>query len=168
MVHDSAKQLPRLILDSEVKNYSQHFKRKEVSLSGGCFDILHAAHLLFLEQTQKLTGFSVVFLESDSKITRTKGPSRPKNTQDIRANQLLLTGFVDCIILLTDSYDPDYYGKLIDLIKPKVIAITRGDPITSIKRAQAEKVGAKLIEVMPRDEQYSTTKLINQRQSESS
>ena len=42
-------------------------KKDKIVLVGGCFDVLHPAHVIFLEKAKKMGDFLVVILESDEK-----------------------------------------------------------------------------------------------------
>ena len=48
-------------------------------------------------------------------------------------------------------------------IQPDIIAVTKSDPMLSHKQKQVEKVGGKVIEVIERIPNHSTTNLINTR-----
>ncbi|MCR4264302.1 MAG: glycerol-3-phosphate cytidylyltransferase, partial [Candidatus Roizmanbacteria bacterium] len=57
--------------------------------------------------------------------------------------------------------DYDYF-KLVEKIRPDVIAITKDDPQTENKKRQAALINAQVIEVSPLIRPYSTTLLINE------
>lgn len=129
-------------------------------LVGGCFDIIHSAHLKFLglskNQGQKLA----VLLESDENIKKLKGKNRPLNNQITRAQNLSKVNFVDYIILLKNPTSSDYYLNIVKSIQPDIIAVTAGDPFLSVKKLQAEEVNGKVVEVMKRDVNQSSTKIL--------
>jgi rfaE bifunctional protein nucleotidyltransferase chain/domain len=129
-------------------------------LVGGCFDVLHKGHIIFLQKA-KLQGDSlVVLLESDEKIKRIKGDYRPVNNQKKRAKALSDLGFVDTIILLSDISKGYEYDKIIKEIKPSIIAVTKGTDSSFHKRS-AKKVGAKVLVVTDLIGDYSSTKIIS-------
>ena len=48
--------------------------------TNGCFDILHAGHVTYLEQARKLGDRLVVAVNDDDSVKRLKGEDRPVNT----------------------------------------------------------------------------------------
>lgn len=120
---------------------------KKVVLVGGCFDILHYGHIHFLREAKKLGDYLVIALESDKNIKRIKGDNRPFHTQDQRKEILESLKFVDEVLILKDEmHDSDYF-ELVDKVRPCTIATTSGDPMITKKKAHAEKVGAKVVEI---------------------
>ncbi len=131
-----------------------------VVLVGGCFDVLHPGHVIFLKKAKKIAQKLVVLLESDAKIKKIKGNNRPIYSQKDRALILKSLRFVDEVILLPNINKEKDYEKYIKKIKPDFIATTFGDPSISYKIKAAELVGAKLKIVTKRIGNYSTTNLI--------
>jgi FAD synthetase len=138
---------------------SKHFRKegKTVVLTGGCFDVLHLGHIKFLEAAKKTGDVLFVFVESDENVRKTKGESRPINNQDDRTQVLASIRFVDYVIKLPFMKDNDDYDNLTTSINPSVIAITKSSDILQHAQRQAEKISAKLIEVIGRIPEKSTT-----------
>ena len=65
-----------------------HNSGKTIVFTNGCFDLLHRGHLESLEAAKKMGDILIVGLNSDSSVSRLKGPSRPINLQDDRAYML--------------------------------------------------------------------------------
>ncbi len=135
-------------------------------LVGGCFDILHQAHREFLNKAKSLGDTLIVLLESDENIRKLKGDKRPLNDIARRAFKLSRIGAIDYIVLLAQSTSSEYYYNLVNSIKPDIIAITKGDPLTDVKKDQAAMVGGDVIEVMERNPEHSTTALLKENQTE--
>ena len=135
-------------------------KGNKIVLVGGCFDILHAGHIKFLNESKKFAEILILLLESDINIKKYKGESRPINTQSERAKVLSSITSVDFIILLKGMTKNEDYDKLIVQIKPDYIALTKGDENKSKRELQCKMVGAKLVEV-EKVEGYSTTNYLN-------
>lgn len=133
---------------------------KKIVLVGGCFDILHWGHIKFLEASKNEGDILVVLLESDGKIKKTKGDKRPINNISKRSAVLSSLSSVDFVIELEGMTKNEEYDKLIVQIKPDVIALTKGDASLEQRIIQAEKVGAKVVEVIDRIEDLSTTRLL--------
>lgn len=136
---------------------------KKIVLTGGCFDILHNAHIEFLVNAKKKGDFLVLLLESDDNIKKLKGKNRPVNNFEKRAENLEALGFIDLIVKLSPKVSDSYYFNLTKLIAPDIIAITKNDPQISNKKEQAELSGGKVEVVMDRDENHSSTKLIEKK-----
>ncbi len=134
---------------------------KKIVLVGGCFDILHVGHVIFLENAKKKGDVLMVLLESDIQIKKLKGEDRPINKQVDRAKLLSCLKMVDVVVNLPEMKSGKDYNDLVLKIKPDVIAITSDDRIKEIKRAQARMVGGKLSVVVKRMEGYSTSLLLN-------
>ncbi len=137
------------------KKLREHGER--VILAGGCFDILHRGHIEFLRNAKKLKGNLFILLESDEKIRKTKGSNRPINLQNDRAVILGSLEMVDWVLLLPKMLRNEEYDKLIFMLKPTIIATTKGDPQKFHKQRQAKLVGAKVAEVISRIDNVSTT-----------
>lgn len=134
---------------------------KIIVVAGGCFDILHPGHQAFLKASKKQGEVLVVLLESDTKIKEVKGLNRPRNTQTIRAQNLAKLDIIDFIILLPYLTDNQDYDKMISSLKPAIITTTTGDPYRFHKERQAKLVNGKVVDVIERLPEFSTTNLLN-------
>jgi rfaE bifunctional protein nucleotidyltransferase chain/domain len=121
--------------------------KNKIVLAGGCFDILHFGHIHFLKKAKSFGNYLIVALESDKNIKRLKGEGRPFNNQKQRKEILESLRFVDEVTVLKDHMTDKDYMDLVTKIKPSIIAITKGDLIKKLKQKQAERVGAKIIEI---------------------
>ena len=127
-------------------------------LVGGCFDLLHYGHIVFLEKAKAHGDHLVIALESDENVRRMKGDTRPIHTQAQRKEMLEALSFVDEVIPLPPMNTDEQYKNFVEQLKPSVIAITKGDPIEEKKRKQAQSIGAQLI-VIPKIHTPSTSQL---------
>lgn len=148
----------------DYKNLSEYIEKirlqGEIVLVGGCFDILHAGHSKFLEKAKKQGKILFVLLESDESVKKRKGENRPVNSQNTRAQILASVPYVDYVLPIPLFInDKDYY-KLTNQIKPAIIAVTENDPLLKVKQDQAKMVGGKVVEVIKRIPNLSTTSLI--------
>ena len=137
-------------------------KGKSIVLAGGCFDILHIGHVLFLKAAKREGDALFLLLESDENIIKRKGKGRPVNALENRAIILSAIESVDYIIPLVGVTKDGEYDRLMVKIKPDVIAMTQGDPQIRQRARQAKLVGAKLKLVINKVENKSTTALISQ------
>lgn len=154
-----------IIEEKQLEPLVKSFKSRgeKVVLTGGCFDILHDAHIRFLTGAKKEGDVLVLLLESDENIRKLKGAGRPLNNFEKRANALDSLGFINLIVKLSPKVSDKYYYDLTKLIQPDIIALTKGDPLTENKEKQAKEVGGEIRIIMERDEKYSSTKLINKK-----
>lgn len=134
-------------------------QKKEIVLVGGCFDILHAGHVAFLENAKKQGDILFVILESDGKVKALKGSNRPINTQENRAYVLSSLYFVDYVVYLPMFSDDLEYDQLVEKIKPGIIATTKDDPFRYHKERQAKQTGASVVDVVARITHKSTGRL---------
>jgi len=76
---------------------------KIVVFTNGCFDILHAGHVRYLNEAKKLGDCLIVGLNSDESVRALKGPSRPINIEEDRAEVLSALSAVDYVVVFSDS-----------------------------------------------------------------
>ncbi|MBF8249715.1 MAG: rfaE1 [Candidatus Levybacteria bacterium] len=135
-------------------------QNKSIVVVGGIFDILHPGHIKFLEKSKKYADILFLLLEEDSKVTKEKGKTRPINSQQDRAKILSSLESVDYVIMLKNMTNNDLYDKLMVAIQPKVIATTLGDPYVEHKKRQAKLIQGKVVYVIKRIGNHSTTKYL--------
>jgi len=148
-----------LIIDySEIEDKRKIFENKETVLVGGCFDILHYGHLSFLKEAAKKGNFLIIVLESDEFIAKSKNRSSFHN-QKQRAEILISLKTVDMVILLPYFVSGEEYFDLVKKIKPKIIAVTKDDPMIKNKQLQINQVGGKLEIVIENLNKFSSKKI---------
>lgn len=145
---------------SEISKWRRSIKGS-ICLVGGCFDILHPGHIIFLEKAKRVGDILVVLLESDQKIKKIKGSNRPIHTQKERAKILSALRYVDFVLMLPFMENIKDYDELILKIKPDVIAVAKGGQDTHHQRS-AKLVGAKLKYVTRMVKNYSTSQILSQ------
>ncbi|MEN9407292.1 MAG: hypothetical protein RLZZ455_508 [Candidatus Parcubacteria bacterium] len=151
----------KIITPKQAVSLSEELRKnhKRIVLCGGCFDILHIGHAIFLSHAKKQGDALFILLESDQAIKKLKGNNRPINSQDDRAMLLALLSITDSIILLNGVLHDNDYDELISALKPAIIATTKADPQRVHKVRQANSVGAKVIDVTELIRTNSTTKI---------
>ncbi len=150
------------IVDVEkIVKLSKKFKKEKrtIVLCGGCFDVLHLGHIKFLKAAKKIGDVLFVFVESDENVRKIKGEKRPINNQDERAEVLSSIRFVDYVIKTPPLMTNEDYDRLILRINPDYIAVTKGSESIKHIRRQAAKTGAKIMEVIGRIPDQSTSKI---------
>lgn len=91
---------------------------KKIVSTNGCFDILHVGHVRYLKEAKKLGDVLIVGLNSDASVQRLKGPTRPVNTEDDRAEVLASLDCIDYVVI----FEEDTPVNLIAAIKPHIHA----------------------------------------------
>ena len=76
---------------------------QRIVFTNGCFDILHAGHVEYLQQARKQGDYLVVGLNSDQSIRSIKGEGRPINAESQRARVLAALGCVDSVVVFSDD-----------------------------------------------------------------
>lgn len=136
-------------------------KGKITVLVGGCFDVLHPGHVIFLKSARKAGDKLVVLLESDEKVRKIKGINRPVHNQKERALVLKALKFVDSVVLLPFMETDEEYEAQVAKVSPDIIAVTKGMPDNYHKIRMAKKVGVKLKYVTNMVGHYSTSKILS-------
>lgn len=108
---------------------------EKIVFTNGCFDILHAGHITYLQKAKSLGHRLVVGLNNDESISRLKGPSRPINNLEQRATLLTALQAVDWVIPFGDA-DDDTPLNLIETIKPDILVKGGDYTIDAIVGAQ--------------------------------
>jgi len=90
---------------------------KRVVFTNGCFDLLHAGHVKYLETAKSFGDVLIIGLNSDKSVTALKGEGRPINAQMDRAYILAALEVVDYVVI----FDEDTPYKLIKAIKPHTL-----------------------------------------------
>lgn len=132
-------------------------KNKTMVFTNGCFDIIHAGHVQYLEQAKQLGDILVVGLNSDASVKRLKGANRPINNEDDRAIVLAALESVDYVVLFIE--DTPY--ELIKALQPDVLV--KGGDWTADKIVGADIVKAKggTVLSLPFKDGLSSTNIIN-------
>ena len=94
-----------------------HDKGKKIIFTNGCFDILHAGHVKYLEEAKSYGDILILGLNADSSVRKLKGPTRPINNQDDRAYILASLESVDYVVI----FEEETPYELIKLIQPHVL-----------------------------------------------
>ena len=93
-------------------------QNQKIVFTNGCFDLLHAGHVTYLEAAKKRGDKLILGLNTDRSVSAIKGPTRPVVHENDRARVLAALESVDAVIL----FDEDTPLNLINAIKPNVIA----------------------------------------------
>ncbi|RLC51962.1 MAG: D-glycero-beta-D-manno-heptose 1-phosphate adenylyltransferase [Candidatus Cloacimonadota bacterium] len=92
-------------------------QNRRIVFTNGCFDIIHAGHVQYLQEAKALGDILIIGLNSDASVKRLKGAERPVNNQNDRAIVLSALKSVDYIVV----FDEDTPYDLIKQIKPDIL-----------------------------------------------
>jgi D-beta-D-heptose 7-phosphate kinase/D-beta-D-heptose 1-phosphate adenosyltransferase len=150
---DKVRSLGNLLVD-----LGRHRARGEkIVWTNGCFDVIHAGHIEFLEFAGRQGDVLVVGLNSDSSVRANKGPDRPICRQQDRARVLAALEAVDYIVLF-DERTPQ---RLIETVRPDVLV--KGEDWRRkgvVGRGFVESYGGRVV-LAPLVKGLSTTALVD-------
>lgn len=107
-----------ILTEEELKIVSMDAKahNEKIVMTGGCFDILHAGHVAYLEEAKRLGDRLIIAVNDDDSVSKLKGSGRPINSLTNRMAVLSGLSVVDWIIPFNEA-TPE---RLIKLILPDV------------------------------------------------
>ncbi len=133
-----------------------HKSGKTVVATNGCFDILHVGHVRYLQETKSFADYSIVLLNSDKSVKSIKGPTRPINNENDRAEILCALSCVDYVVL----FDEDSPRNLLDEIKPDVYTKGADYTMETLPEADIMRKNGTRVEFIKFVEGKSTTSTI--------
>ncbi|MCP4670089.1 MAG: D-glycero-beta-D-manno-heptose-7-phosphate kinase [Desulfobacula sp.] len=104
---------------NEIETIANQCRRcgEKIVFTNGCFDILHAGHVRYLEEARSYGDILVVGVNSDISVKELKGKQRPINTQDDRSYILSALDAVDFVVIFNE--ETPY--ELIKKIQPDIL-----------------------------------------------
>lgn len=142
--------------------HAAKLRGEKVVMTNGCFDILHAGHVDYLEKARALGDRLIIAVNDDASVGRLKGPARPINALSGRMELLAALRAVDWVV----PFSEDTPEKLIIDVSPDILV--KGGDYTVEQIAGSDHVLAqggevKLITLTPG---CSTTKVIHKIQEQ--
>jgi D-beta-D-heptose 7-phosphate kinase/D-beta-D-heptose 1-phosphate adenosyltransferase len=132
-------------------------RNKKIVFTNGCFDLLHAGHVRYLEKAKSFGDVLIVGLNADASVRTLKGDTRPINSQADRAYILAALEAVDYVVI----FDEDTPYNLIKIIQPHVL-VKGGDYEGKIVIGQEIADELKLVEFVDGKSTTQTIKKIQQ------
>jgi D-beta-D-heptose 7-phosphate kinase/D-beta-D-heptose 1-phosphate adenosyltransferase len=135
-----------------------------VGFTNGCFDLLHPGHVKLMTEARAVCDRLVVGLNSDASVRRLKGPERPVQDQQARAEVLAALEAVDLVVI----FEQDTPVELIRRIKPTVLvkgADYRIEEVVGRDVVEAEGGRVVLVDLVPG---YSTSALVRRSAAQAS
>src|SRR5262245_55848817 len=132
--------------------------KRRLVLTNGCFDLLHAGHVRYLEQARQLGDALAVAINGDESVRALKGTGRPLNSAADRAEVLAALESVDFVTLFSEARAT----RVIEAVQP-AIYVKGGDytreTLDAEEVAALERIGSE-ITTLPSVPGKSTTELI--------
>ena len=131
---------------------------QRIVFTNGCFDLLHTGHVRYLQAARALGDALVVAVNGDASVRALKGPTRPINSEEDRAEVLAALACVDAVCI----FHEERVTGLVGAIRPHVYAKGGDYTVASLdpgERAALEEVGAE-IRILPLVPGRSTTAII--------
>lgn len=148
----------RVMTGSEVRAFAdaQREAGRRVVFTNGVFDLLHPGHVRYLQAARALGDLLIVGLNADESVRRNKGPERPINTQDERAELLAALACVDAVVIFGEETPAD----IITIVQPDVLVKGADWPADQIVgRDTVEARGGRVVRV-PVEPGHSTTAIV--------
>ena len=130
---------------------------KTVVFTNGCYDLLHPGHVRLLEAARSLGDVLILALNTDSSVSRMKGPSRPILPQDQRGALTASLAAVDAVTF----FDEDTPRELIAEVLPDILV--KGADWTHFiaGREEVEAAGGKVMP-LPLEPGFSSTNILGE------
>ncbi len=131
----------------------------KVGFTNGCFDILHAGHVNYLNGARMRCDRLVVGLNHDISVKLLKGPERPINPEDIRATVIGGLGSVDLVVFFgaKNAGDDNTATDLIRTLQPDIYFKGADYTIDQIPEAKIVQSYGGQVELVPLTQGLSTT-----------
>jgi D-beta-D-heptose 7-phosphate kinase/D-beta-D-heptose 1-phosphate adenosyltransferase len=129
---------------------------EKIVFTNGCFDILHAGHVTYLEQARALGNRLVLGVNDDASVSRLKGPGRPINAVDRRMAVLAGLGAVDWVV----SFSEDTPENLLRSVRPDVLVKGGDYGVEQVVGADIVRAYGGEVRVLGLVENSSTTAIV--------
>jgi D-beta-D-heptose 7-phosphate kinase/D-beta-D-heptose 1-phosphate adenosyltransferase len=130
---------------------------KRVVFTNGCFDLLHAGHIRFLEESRRLGDVLVVAVDSDASVKQVKGEGRPVIGEEQRVRILAALEAVDYVTVFTSDQLPELLGAL----KPDLLTKGSNYPEAQVAGRKIVQSYGGQVKLVPVTEAVSVSDLIN-------
>lgn len=148
------KIIPQEAISSVVQSLRN--QNKKIVTYNGSFDVLHVGHVRSIKEAKAQGDILIVLLNSDKSIKLYKGPTRPINRQEDRAELIASIDVVDYVVIF-DEINPK---KILNLIKPDIHCNGSDWGENCVERGVVEENGGQ-IHVLEWREGFSSTNTID-------
>jgi rfaE bifunctional protein nucleotidyltransferase chain/domain len=133
---------------------------KKLVATNGCFDLLHAGHVRYLQAARRLGDVLAVGLNGDRSVRELKGNGRPINNEGDRAEVLAALESVDFITIFPEMRATEFILAAQPAIYAKGGDYT-SETLNAEERAALQEIGAE-VRILPFEKGYSTSLLLEQ------
>ncbi len=145
---------------SELADLARELKKKgkQIVVTNGCFDLLHAGHIMLFSASKQMGDVLIAAINNDDSVKDLKGQGRPVIGQKERIRILCALDSVDYVTVFSSS---DELEKIIKTIQPDIL--TKGSNYTHEEvfgHEYVEEFGGKVV-LVPVTENISSTEIIN-------
>ena len=130
---------------------------ERIVFTNGCFDLLHAGHVTYLEQASKLGDRLVVAVNVDETVRQLKGPERPVNPLQNRMHVLAALGFVDWVVPFAEETPQ----RLICRLEPDLLVKGGDNDPDAIPGADCVRAAGGEVRVLTYIDGVSTTSIVD-------
>lgn len=127
-----------------------------IVMTNGCFDILHAGHVTYLEQASALGDHLLVAVNIDETVRRLKGEDRPVNNLANRMRMLAALRCVDWVV----AFSEDEPTRLICELSPDILVKGGDNDVDKIPGGDCVREAGGKVMVLTYVDDISTTKII--------
>jgi rfaE bifunctional protein nucleotidyltransferase chain/domain len=148
-----------LILDRESLVFRVNAAKKEgktIVLANGCFDVLHAGHVRYLEGARALGNLLVVGINSDGQVSRLKGEGRPILPERDRSEIVASLEAVDLVTI----FDEPTVAELLLAIRPDIHAKGTDYTEESVPERDVVRSFGGTVRIVGDPKNHSTSELI--------
>ncbi|WP_444996545.1 bifunctional D-glycero-beta-D-manno-heptose-7-phosphate kinase/D-glycero-beta-D-manno-heptose 1-phosphate adenylyltransferase HldE [Aliikangiella sp. IMCC44359] len=145
------QQQAKIVID-EAKAHGE-----KIVMTNGCFDILHAGHVAYLQEAKALGDRLVVAVNDDQSVRQLKGEGRPINPVERRMSVLSALGSVDWVVRFSEETPKDLIVELM----PDVLVKGGDYQVEQIAGAKEVIKNGGKVEILQFVDGVSTTGIIN-------
>lgn len=109
--------LQRNEVTAQIERWRKSNPGKQIVFTNGCFDLLHIGHIRYLKEAKALGDFLFVGVNTDSSVQKLKGPTRPIQNENDRAEILAALASVDATCLFSEETPLE----LIKQVRPDIL-----------------------------------------------
>ena len=112
---------PKIVSRGDLRQRVGDWRRagERVTLTNGCFDLLHVGHVRYLHAARELGGKLIVAVNADASVRALKGEGRPVMPAEERAEILASLSDVDAVVIFPEKdvraiireIHPDFHAK---------------------------------------------------------
>ena len=128
-----------------------------IIMTNGCFDVLHAGHISYLQEAKALGKRLIVAVNDDASVSRLKGSQRPINSLHHRMSVLAALRVVDWVV----PFSEDTPERLIKDVLPDILVKGGDYQPDQIAGAHAVIANGGTVRILPFVDGCSTTSMLN-------